>query len=180
MVALFLLTIIGAVLISAYFWIKQRYRYWEDRRIPYLKPDSLFYGNDYDLITGKLSLSESGAKHYKNLAPHRFGGIFHYYKPVLYIRDPELIKHILVKDFHHFRDHLLDLVNKEDPMTLLLFNLTGDEWKVLRQKWSSTFTSGKLKMLFELMKGNAEGMERIIEQCAHDHRTMNVQDLMTR
>ena len=47
------------------------------------------------------------------------------------INDPELIKDMNVRDFHHFVDH--DDFKTGDPFQdRSLFNLMGDEWKKMR------------------------------------------------
>jgi len=171
---------IFTIIICGHLWVKQRFLYWEKRRIPYLKPNSLIYGNEYESIRGKISLPEGAAKHYNDLAPHRFGGTYHFYKPIFYVRDPELIRNILIKDFHHFHDHVLDLASKDDPLSLVLFNLNGEEWKTLRQKLTPTFSSGKMKLMFELMKECVEKMNSIIVESIPDDESLNVKDLMTR
>lgn len=173
-------TIIFIVVLYGYLWVKRRYRYWENRKIPHLKPESLFFGNSYDVATGRLSTAEGICKNYENLAPHRFGGVYHFHQPVLYIRDPELTKNILIKDFHHFHDRNFNFTNERHPLSSHVFNLVGEEWKELRQKLSPTFTSGKMKMLFVLMKECVEKLEKIIDESTLEQKTINAKDLMTR
>jgi len=179
MIDLIILTVF-TIIACGYLWLKQRYHFWENRRVPYLKPESLFFGNNGDVVSGKLSLAESTLKHYNGLAPHKFGGIYIFYKPLLYVRDPELIKNILIKDFNHFYDRSFDLAHEQDPLSLHLFNLAGEEWKILRHKLSPTFTSGKMKLLFGLMQECVQKLETIVEKSALDHEAIQVKDLMAR
>lgn len=37
--------------------------------------------------------------------PNRIVGTFQFGKPVLILRDPEIIKQMTIKDFDHFEDH---------------------------------------------------------------------------
>lgn len=176
----FIIITIVTIVIGCYYWLKQRYQYWEILRVPYLKAESLLFGNEYEFAVGKIPAADNFVKHYNSLAPHRFGGVYHFFQPALYIRDPELIKNILIKDFHHFYDRSFDFANKEDPLSLHLFNLCGEEWKTLRNKLSPTFTSGKMKVLFEVMKECAENLKKIIDQSTMDQDEMEVSDLMAR
>jgi cytochrome P450 family 9 len=64
---------------------------------------------------------------YNRLKGHKYGGVYQLMKPILLIRDPELIKMVTVKDFEHFLDHQ-DLIG-EDAEPLFgkaLFNLKGE------------------------------------------------------
>ena len=59
------------------------------------------------------------------------------------IADPELLKQIMVKDFHNFTNRFDD-IPREDRS---LINLHDGEWRRVRSVLTPTFTSGKLKMM---------------------------------
>jgi cytochrome P450 len=72
-------------------------------------------------------------------------------KPSLTIGNPDLIKQVLVKDFHLFRNRseqklVHPIISKN------MFNSRDDEWKRLRSIASPTFTSGKMKKMFPLIR----------------------------
>ncbi len=76
--------------------------------------------------------------------------MFSGHKPVLGIAEPELIKQILVKDFHYFRNR--PKVKAMNPISRIdLVNQKDEEWKRLRSIASPTFTSGKMKKMYPLM-----------------------------
>ena len=58
-------------------------------------------------------------------------------KPVLAISDPQLIKDILIKDFHKFVDRS-DMKMTEELQQRSLFNMKGNEWKNMRSIVSQT------------------------------------------
>lgn len=68
-------------------------------------------------------------KIYKAFAGHRYGGCFQQFKPQLFVRDPDLIKHILNTDFEYFRDRGNIRYHESEPLTKQLFNAPGDLWK---------------------------------------------------
>ncbi|CAG2067340.1 unnamed protein product, partial [Timema podura] len=58
--------------------------------------------------------------------------------PALIIRDPELIKHILLKEFHHFTDRFATADEKIDPMGgKNIFLIKGSRWRHLRSNLSN-------------------------------------------
>lgn len=55
-----------------------------------------------------------------------FLGTYQLLKPVLMLRDPDLIKQITVRDFEHFTDHRIFLPDGIEPLwNKNLFALTG-------------------------------------------------------
>lgn len=90
------------------------------------------------------------------------------------IRDPELIKQLTVKDFEHFTDHRPFVDPKSDPIWgNNLFSLTGNtpklrssilkisgilgqRWKDMRATLSGSFTSSKMKHMFDVINEAAE------------------------
>ena len=60
---------------------------------------------------------------YSQLDGHKIGGTFQLMHPVYLVRDPELVKHVTVKDFEHFVD--LPVFIPEDHEPILTKNLQG-------------------------------------------------------
>ncbi|KMQ91030.1 cytochrome p450 9e2 [Lasius niger] len=70
--------------------------------------------------------------------------------PVLLLRDPELIRSVLVQNFATFPDRFgFDL--NEPLLANNLFSLRGQKWRDVRDLLSFSFTSSKMKMMFTLM-----------------------------
>jgi len=64
---------------------------------------------------------------YNKLKGHKYGGMYQFMRPVVLLRDPELIKMVTVKDFEHFLDHQLPITEEVDPLFgKALFNLKGE------------------------------------------------------
>ncbi|XP_017091713.2 probable cytochrome P450 6d5 [Drosophila bipectinata] len=76
-------------------------------------------------------------------------GMYLTLRPALLIRDSQLAHDVLVKDFASFHDRGVYVDEKNDPMSASLFALEGASWKTLRTKLSPSFTSGKLKAMFQ-------------------------------
>lgn len=71
----------------------------------------------------------------------RLSGLFEFRRPVVLIRDPQIIKQLTVKDFDKFMDHRVLITEDIDPLFgKNLVSLTGDKWKDMRATLSPAFT----------------------------------------
>jgi len=70
-------------------------------------------------------------------------------RPALLIRDAQLSRDMVTKDFASFHDRGVYVDEENDPMSAGLFQLEGASWRTLRAKLTPSFTSGKLKAMFE-------------------------------
>ncbi len=114
------------------------------------------------------------------MAPHKYGGYFSMTTPVLILRDPELIKNILTKDFNYFTDRNSYFMEDNDPVTNHLFNLGGEPWRILRIKLTPTFTSGKIKIMFNLMKECTEELVNVISKDVDGRQEHEIRETMAR
>lgn len=61
---------------------------------------------------------------------YRISGMFEFRHPTYFIRDPEIIKRLTIKEFDSFMDHRLVLSEEAEPLfAKALFGLTGQKWK---------------------------------------------------
>ena len=111
------------------------------KKIPYETP-LYFVGNALDLVLQKKNLSDLISYLYKRGGNNRwvlfkcfvytFNNIFRYYgvflfnRPILMLRDAELVKQIGIKDFDHFVDHQSFTTEDIDPIwSRNLISMTG-------------------------------------------------------
>jgi cytochrome P450 len=96
-------------------------------------------------------------------------GIFSFDKPSLLIRDPELVKNILVKDFQIFMDHMFSVEEKFDPLLAnIMPNLKGQVWRNLRRNLAPVFTSSKMKMMSYLVDTCGKELADCLEKATAD------------
>lgn len=151
--------------------------------VPYLSP-SFPVGNFQDLL--KFSkhfdyiLEDLYYKLTKVPACKDFGGIFLFGDPVLLVLSPQFAKNILVKDFHHFTDRGIYYNELVDPLSANLFFISGLKWKRLREKFTPTFTTGKLKTLFFTIKKVGDELKDFLEPIALEKRNVDIKELMGR
>jgi cytochrome P450 family 6 len=171
--------VLAVFLGALYVYFKHVFNYWNERGVLQLKP-SFPFGNCGDLVLMRKSFGETFAEHYKLFAGNAFGGVYLAHRPQLLIRDPDMIKNILVKDFDHFLDRGFDFDEKIDPLNGNLFMLTGLKWKELRAKLSPTFTSGKMKMMFQTLVVCGVELQEYMEKFADEGNMLEMRDVLAK
>ena len=78
-------------------------------------------------------------------------GMYLFYTPQLVVGDVDMLKDLLVRDWHVFADRTSGLKTGDPIMDKFLTSLSGNEWKRMRSVMSPTFTSGKMKQMFHIM-----------------------------
>lgn len=113
----------------------------------------------------------------------RFFGLFDSGKPLLVIRDPELIKQITVKDFEHFLDHRDINVDIGPLFGKSLFMLRGQRWRDMRATLSPAFTGSKMRQMFQLVADCSNQSTRILLERAKstpELKSTDLKDMFTR
>lgn len=145
-----ILSIFGFLFLILSWYLNSNFDYWKKRGVHYIKPIP-YFGNYKDVFLLQQNLGVFIANMYKKMEGHKFGGLFQLREPILLVRDPEVIKNVLVRDFNVLTDRGLFTGNKENPLSQHLFSMDGNKWKWLRAKLSPTFTSGRMKGMFPLI-----------------------------
>ncbi|KAL7026329.1 hypothetical protein ACKWTF_013862 [Chironomus riparius] len=101
-------------------------------------------------------------------------GIYQFFVPSVFPIDPDLIKHILMKDFSHFHDRGMYHNKEADPTSAHLLSLDGQDWRDRRTKMSPIFTSGKMKMMFENVDRISDKLAEVLQK---NIKTSNVHDM---
>ena len=141
----------SAIFIALYLYFIRNFKFWHKLGIPYVKPTP-FVGNLKDCAFQKVNIGEQLQQIYEQHSDKPYVGIFSFDKPILLIRDMELVKNILVKDFQYFIDHIISLDEKLDPLfSRALFAIKGPSWHHWRTNLTPVFSSGKIKMMFYLV-----------------------------
>lgn len=174
-----LIAVFLVVLGALYTYFKHKFSYWEKKGVPFLKP-SFPLGNCGELILLRKSFGETYTGLYNTLEGNKFGGVFLLHRPQLIIRDPDLIKAVLVKDFDHFHDHGFASDEKIDPLSGNLFMLNGSKWRELRAKLSPTFTSGKMKLMFQTMNNCGKELTEHLKTPADQGEILEFRDVLAK
>ncbi|XP_033231387.1 cytochrome P450 6k1-like [Belonocnema kinseyi] len=136
------------IIIAAYFYVTRNFQYWKKRGVFEIPPVP-FFGNFAKYCTFQMSPAHLFKKFYDQGENFPYVGIYIFDKPYLLLRDPEIIKRVLIQDFHIFSDKLSHSSKNDDISNQNLFYINNPYWKYVRPKFSNLFTSAKLKSLVE-------------------------------
>lgn len=166
----FLLTLISCVALlicACYYWIMRRYSFWKNKGIVSPKP-SIPFGNIRHTVLGSKQIGVDFSDIYKNTKMEDYVGVYMVLKPTLVINNLDLIKTTLTKDFVHFSDHGLPFDEEAEPISGHLFNVGGAKWKNLRAKLTPTFTSSRMRSMFDVVHDCAAEVAKHLDQCTED------------
>ncbi|XP_030082008.1 uncharacterized protein LOC111602573 [Drosophila hydei] len=176
-------TLLLAVLIAAVGYLFMRLRrnmqYWQNKGISCEEPHILM--GSMKGVQTERSFLEIYMKYYNKFrGTGPFAGFYWFQRPAVFILEPFLVKHILIKDFNKFSDRGLFHNPDDDPLSGQLFLLDGPKWKAMRNKLSSTFTSGKMKHMFHTVVKISHEFVEVFGDMADKSPEVEVRELMAR
>ncbi|NXU86524.1 CP3A9 protein, partial [Xiphorhynchus elegans] len=130
-----------------------------------------FFGTCLEYRKGFLEFDSACFKKYGKV-----WGIYDGRQPVLAVTDPQIIKSVLVKDCYSTftnRRH----VDLAGVLTNAVSLAEDEQWKRLRTVLSPTFTSGKLKEMFPIMKHYGEVLVKNVQKQVEKDNTLAVKDI---
>ncbi|XP_063913466.1 probable cytochrome P450 6a13 [Zophobas morio] len=146
------LSLLTALVVVFVTWIKYSQTYWQRTGI-FTPPTSFPFGHGKGLVTQSESVSEFISNLYNYFKKHDqlHGGFYILHTSTYMPVNLDIVKSILQNDFSHFVDRGVYYDETNDPLSAHLFSLEGEKWKNLRAKITPTFTSGRLKMMFDTL-----------------------------
>lgn len=94
---------LAALLLAFYYYSTSTFDFWKSRGVQGPKPVFLF-GNTLDLILARISMVTYQQNLYKAYKNEPMVGLYMRRSPVLVLKDPELIKDVMIRDFSKFVD----------------------------------------------------------------------------
>ncbi|XP_075166832.1 cytochrome P450 6g1-like [Haematobia irritans] len=170
-------------LLLGYVSFKIQFGFWQrHRNIPSV-PGKIFSGNFLDFVTFKTNFGYHlktiyDDAHFKDKP---VVGVYGLFKPSLLIRDPELIKAVLIKDFDSFHNRYVDIDASYDTIGgQMMFFSSYELWKEMRYKLSPVFSGAKLKQMFPLIQNVAENMAEYLKRLHHQVTQIEMKDFCAR
>lgn len=153
------IALLSAIIAVVYLWICRKFSFFEENGFLHEKPTFPFgnlkgVGSKFHIVYKIKELYEK----FKGKAPAF--GIYLFVSPNVVVTDLELVKNVLVREFDNFHNRGLYYNEKDDPLGAQLFTIEDAEWKRMRGKLTPTFSSGKMKMMFETVVSVADIMKK--------------------
>jgi len=174
------LWVLSALALTAiYIYFKVSFSYWKKRGVPTLNPTPPF-GDIGAAIFKQKNAIQLINESYKAFDGKKFGGLYSFTVPSLLLRDPEVIKDILVKDFDNFHSRGIVINEKVQPLQGHLVALSGSKWRNLRVKLTPTFTAGKMKVMFGTLVECGKELQDCLQEHADKRETIEIKDILAR
>nr|AZJ25099.1 CYP9A121 [Cydia pomonella] len=175
---------LAAILAALYLYCRQVYSRFSQYGVKH-KATIPLLGNMASIVFRRKHLVEFFAELYCEHPKERFVGRYEFTKPILVVKDLELLKKIAVKDFEHFLDHALSVNTDIDPLFgRTLFTLKGQEWKDMRSMLSPAFTSSKMRhmvpFIVEVGDQMIVSLKRQLKESENDSIDVDCRALATR
>ncbi|XP_015114680.1 cytochrome P450 6k1 [Diachasma alloeum] len=151
-----------ALIIVLYLYMTRNFNYWTKRGVKQIPPVP-FFGSFKEIILQQQFPGHFFRDWYEKYSPLPYIGFYVLDKPFLLIRDPELVKNVLVKDANYFQDKHLTANSNDTLSAANLFLIKNPAWKYVRSKLTSVYTAGRLKKMFELMMDVCKDLETFLE-----------------
>lgn len=155
-ILLVLLSFVGV----CYVFTKQKYRYWKIRDVPHPKP-TLIFGNVLNMITLQRTLSHFLNNIYTSYVNCTYVGFYNFLTPAMVLRDPDIIKDFLVKNFENFAG---TIIRPADPIASINpFFCEETKWKRYRKEFAPNLSNSKVKLMVDRMENVCKEMVTYLE-----------------
>lgn len=173
-----LFAVIATSILFVWLYVKYAYNYWKRKGVPYLRPKFPFGAFTKGFLQ-IISIDDQVREIYDSTS-EPFIGCYSLLQPVMVVRDPELIRTILIKDFAKFPFRGWYVNEDVDPMAHNMLVQNGDAWKNSRTKLSPTFTSGRLKGMFETIIKSGKSLDGLISDYARSGEVVEIREVFAR
>jgi len=169
-----ILLLILALFLAVYWYTTRHFGYFKQHGVAE-EPGTFPFGSEGSWKCWTKGLSflkffETGIENHKKEKMH---GTYSFGQRNLVVTDIELAKQILIKDADHFTDRMAigtlykDSTTEMDKIfSLMLTNMTGEDWKKMRTIVSPVFTSGKLKLMVPHIDKCGDNMREYLKTAA--------------
>ncbi|CAG9833186.1 unnamed protein product [Diabrotica balteata] len=173
-----LLDLVLVLLVSIYLlfrYTSKKQKYFEKKGVYTPKVQPIF-GHFRDIVLLRTTLAE-WLKYYYDHIDKPFFGLYVFDDPYFVIKDAEIVKSILVKDFNNFVDRNVAAPDHTPLTRNMMFLQKSPAWKNDRSKVTVAFSSGKIKGMFPLLKKTVRDMTSFLQK---NRKVMEAKDFAAR
>ncbi|KAF2359251.1 Cytochrome P450 [Trinorchestia longiramus] len=161
------------VILSVAHWVRHRryqHEFFKRMGVPFVKP-RLISGNDSDFrdpTTTPITVISKWRKRYGDVF-----GYFHGSRPMLVVTNLDMVRQILIKDFHVFSNRP-SLVIKAEPVVTTLVGLRDQRWKDVRALLTPTFSMAKMKLMAGIMNEKIDTLLSIMDDHSKSKKSIEL------
>ncbi|XP_041673819.1 probable cytochrome P450 6t1 [Drosophila eugracilis] len=149
------------VFITVWLWQRRHFSHWRRLGVPFI-PGAPFVGNVWNLLRGGCCFGDQFRELYesKEADGRAFVGIHVLHNHALLLRDPALIKRIMVEDFGQFlnrfetTDSICDTMGSQN-----LFFSKYETWRETHKIFAPFFAVGKVRQMYGLLESIGHKLE---------------------
>jgi cytochrome P450 family 6 len=157
-----LVVFILTILLSLFHYTSKGRKYWFLKNVPFREPCPIF-GNFGPMFMMRRSYTSMLQFFYNTYRKEKFVGLFQARRPTLMLIDLDIVKTVLSTEFSNFSDRVsVSTDTQREPLLRNLANMSGAEWKAMRQIVTPTFSSAKMKAMFPLISDCAQSLKNIL------------------
>ncbi|XP_014221356.1 probable cytochrome P450 28d1 [Trichogramma pretiosum] len=160
-----LLLVLIFVLICAYWYLTRTHNYWVKQNVPTMPGCVPGFGHVLPSLLMRETLKDLADRAYRGFADSSVVGFYFMRKPMIVLRDPNLVKHVLQSDFASFRNGC-KINEKADPLMaknpFFIYDL--EAWRKSRARVVSHLSGKKLSHLFVIAQNVCAKMMDFIER----------------
>ncbi|XP_022082458.1 uncharacterized protein LOC110974857 [Acanthaster planci] len=165
--------LVACVVLMLAWYDRWCHQYFQRRGIPVAGYVPIF-GNRLQWLKG---ICQTFAGYHKECG--KVFGVYDFRRPILFINDPEILKHIMVKNFSNFYNHTSNPLIKMDPSPVGrgLFFLENEDWKNIRNTLTPSFTAAKMKYMTPLINGCSDTLLKSIDEARRGDKAVDCREV---
>uniref|UniRef100_A0A0B7AHN9 Cytochrome P450 n=1 Tax=Arion vulgaris TaxID=1028688 RepID=A0A0B7AHN9_9EUPU len=139
-------------------------------------PTSRLLGNFGQVI--KQGIFQAQMEWYSKYKDKKVYGVYDTLKPIMIIRDLDIVKDITVKSFNNFVNRRV-IVEFDGPFMDNLLTIKDDHWKYVRNIMSPTFSSGRIKRMSQHLERNSQRLVNILRAKQERNENVELKDIIS-
>lgn len=153
--------------------------YWQWRGVNTLQP-TVPFGDFGPTLLQTISFGDLSQNFYYAARTDKLTGVYAVFKPMLLIRDPEMVRNVFHKDFAYFSDRNSGVDPDFEPVMHNILTMRSEEWTPLRTMLTPLFTPGKLKAMFSTFLTSANVLQTFADKAAVHSETHEMREIAAR